>query len=55
MIVWGVTGNNHDDSLAEKEWREAGLTDHNDIKLKIISILSKYFENLIAESFIKGE
>ena len=34
MIVWGVTGNNHDASLAVMEWRVAGLTDHYHLKLK---------------------
>tara|TARA_Y200000002_G_scaffold94915_3_gene76615 strand:+ start:105 stop:1115 length:1011 start_codon:yes stop_codon:yes gene_type:complete len=34
MIVWGVTGNNHDASLAVMEWRVAGLTDHYNLKLK---------------------
>ena len=34
MIVWGVTGNNHDASLAVMDWRVAGLTDHYHLKLK---------------------
>ena len=34
MIVWGVTGNNHDASLAVMEWRVQGLTDHYHLNLK---------------------
>ena len=34
MIVWGITGNNHDASLAVMEWKVAGLTDHYKLKLK---------------------
>ena len=34
MIVWGITGNNHDASLAVMEWKVQGLTDHYALKLK---------------------
>lgn len=33
MIVWGLTGNNHDSSLSVMEWRVQGLTDHYHLKL----------------------
>ena len=45
MIVWGVTGNNHDASLAVMEWRVAGLTDHYDLKLKWAGV-SKDFSGI---------
>lgn len=34
MIVWGITGNNHDASLAVMEWKVQGLTDHYALRLK---------------------
>ena len=33
MYVWGVTGNNHDASIAVMEWRVQGLSDHYHMKL----------------------
>ena len=33
MFVWGVTGNNHDASIAVMEWRVQGLSDHYHMKL----------------------
>ena len=45
MIVWGVTGNNHDASLAVMEWRVQGLTDHYHLNLKWAG-MSKDFSNI---------
>ena len=45
MIVWGVTGNNHDASLAVMEWRVQGLTDHYNLNLKWAG-MSKDFSNI---------
>lgn len=33
MIIWGITGNSHDASLAVMKWSPNGLTDHYKLKL----------------------
>ncbi len=50
MIVWGVTGNNHDASLAVMEWRVHGLTDHYHLNLKWAG-MSKDFSNIPGRSY----
>ncbi len=34
MIIWGITGNNHDASLAVMEWKVKGLTPNYHLRLK---------------------
>ena len=46
MFVWGVTGNNHDASIAVMEWRVQGLSDHYHMKLHWAGV-SKDFLSLI--------
>ena len=54
MIIWGITGNSHDASLAVMKWGPNGLTDHYKLKL-LWAGLSRDFSNIPGDPSLNGK